>query len=48
MRNRQAGMAWQRYVYPGSRASHWLWTAFRVGVVFFAGTIAIFTLAVLT
>ncbi|MCU1642526.1 MAG: hypothetical protein JWN03_2801 [Nocardia sp.] len=41
-------MAWQRYVYPGSRASYWLWTAFRVGAVCFACTLAVFTLAVLT
>ncbi|MEV6069138.1 hypothetical protein AB0L82_21530 [Nocardia sp. NPDC052001] len=48
MRYRQAGMAWQRYLYPGSRASHWLWIGVRVGVAFFVLTIVVMTFAVLS
>ncbi|WP_157556896.1 hypothetical protein [Nocardia acidivorans] len=48
MRNRQVGTAWQRYLYPGSRASHWIRLGVRVGVTFFVLTIAILTYAVLS
>ncbi|GAB4588162.1 hypothetical protein [Nocardia sp. NPDC127526] len=48
MRDRPTGRAWQLYVHPGSRASHWLRIGWKVGLGFFIGTLVLLTFAVLT
>ncbi|QLY33131.1 hypothetical protein [Nocardia huaxiensis] len=41
MRYRPVGTAWQKYVFAGSRASHWLRVAFMVGLTTFGLTVMV-------
>ncbi|MEU6582134.1 hypothetical protein ACFXG4_20450 [Nocardia sp. NPDC059246] len=47
MNNRRAGLAWQQYVYAGSRSWHWLRVASAVGGAFFLATLLWLTYTVL-
>ncbi|MBL1074730.1 hypothetical protein JK358_10005 [Nocardia sp. 2] len=48
MRYRPVGTAWQKYVFAGSRASHWLRVAFIVGLTSFGGTLLLLLYALVT
>ncbi|WP_162958755.1 hypothetical protein [Nocardia yunnanensis] len=47
MRNQRTGLAWQQYVYAGSRAWHWLRVAAAVGAACFLVTVLWLTYQVL-
>ncbi|MFI1916190.1 hypothetical protein [Nocardia sp. NPDC020380] len=47
MKHQRAGLAWQQYVYAGSRAWHWLRVAAGLGAAGFVCTVVWLTYTVL-